>query len=266
MSREDTKKMEFGLNLFSIRSLIGTEEKFLDTAKKLKDMGYSFIQFSGCPYNADMISRVSTQSGLPVVLTHVPMDRILNDTDALMEEHLKFGCRNIGLGMMDLKIITNETVCKETVEKLDRAAERMERNGFKFFYHNHHFEFYKHNGQTVFDYMIDNAKHISFTLDTYWVQYGGYDLLSLIQRLDGRIDCVHLKDYRIEAIVKENESIELVPRFAPVGDGNLDFKSIIPKMKQSGAKYFLVEQDNASDMAAPLSQVERSIKYLKKEF
>lgn len=258
--------MEFGLNLFSIRSLIGTEEKFLETAKKLKDMGYSFMQFSGCPYNADMITRVSTQSGLPVVLTHVPMDRILNDTDALMEEHLKFNCRSIGLGMMDLRIIADEKACKETVEKLDRAAERMQNSGFEFFYHNHHFEFYKHGGKTVFDYMIDNAKHINFTLDTYWVQYGGCDLLSLIQRLNGRIGCVHLKDYRIEAIAKDEQRLELVPRFAPVGDGNLDFKSIVEKMKQSGAKYFLVEQDNASDMADPLAQVERSIKYLKKEF
>ena len=51
--------MKFGLNLFSIRNLIATEEEFLKTAKKLKEMGYSYMQFSGAPYDAEKIKRVS---------------------------------------------------------------------------------------------------------------------------------------------------------------------------------------------------------------
>ena len=69
--------MKAGLNLFSIKNLLDTEENFLATAYKLKEMGYSYVQFSGAPYDADMIARVSSASQLPVVLTHVPMDRIL---------------------------------------------------------------------------------------------------------------------------------------------------------------------------------------------
>ena len=57
--------MEFGLNLFSLRNLIRTEEAFLDTAIKLREMGYSFLQYSGGPFNADMIARVSQKSGMP---------------------------------------------------------------------------------------------------------------------------------------------------------------------------------------------------------
>ena len=33
---------EIGLNLYSVRNLIQTEEDFLKTAKILKEMGYSF--------------------------------------------------------------------------------------------------------------------------------------------------------------------------------------------------------------------------------
>ena len=33
--------MEAGLNLYSIRNLIETEEAFLDTAHKLREMGYT---------------------------------------------------------------------------------------------------------------------------------------------------------------------------------------------------------------------------------
>lgn len=258
--------MDFGLNLFSLRTLLKDEAGFLDTANKLRDMGYSFLQFSGCPYDADMIARVSRESGMPIVLTHVPMTRILNDADALMEEHARFNCNNIGLGMMDMGIIADADKCRKTVAELNAVAEKMKKNGFNFFYHNHHFEFFKHNGQTVFDYMIENAPAINFTLDTYWVQYGGADLLSFIEKLNGRIGCVHLKDYRINAASNAEGNLFMEPKFAPVGDGTLDFGKIIDAMKRSGAKYFLVEQDNAVDFDEPLEQVKRSINYLKKEF
>ena len=257
--------MEAGLNLFSLRTLLQSEEGFLDTAARLRDMGYSYLQFSGCPYDAGMIERVSKQTGMPIVLTHVPMSRIINEPEALMEEHEGFGCRRIGLGCIPPKMYADEKQVKEAIEALERSAEKMAENGFSFFYHNHHFEFYKYGGQTVFDYMIENAPHFNFTLDTYWLQYGGVDVLDFARRLTGRIECVHLKDYLVGAPLDPSKDFALSPRFAPVGDGNMDFKKIIPELKALGTKYFIVEQDNAVDFSDPLEQVGRSIKYLREE-
>ena len=132
--------MKAGLNLFSIKNLLDNEANFLDTALKLKKMGYSYAQFSGMPFDADMIARVSKAADLPIVLTHVPMDRIINDTDALMEEHARIGCKNIGLGMMPVATIVDKYDVRKTIEQLDRAGEKMQKNGFGFFYHHHHFE------------------------------------------------------------------------------------------------------------------------------
>lgn len=255
--------MKVGLNLFSLRNMIATEADFLSTAKKLKEMGYDYLQFSGAPFDAKMIERVSRESEMPVYLTHVSMERILNDTERLMEEHALFGCHNIGLGMMPCHIIRDERLCKETIAALNEAGEKMAKNGFNFFYHHHHFEFFKHNGETVFDYMIKNAPHINFTVDTYWLQYGGVDVDDFIEKLAGRIECVHLKDYRIGITADENQ--EFKPFFCPVGDGTIDFKSAVAQAKKSGAKYFFVEQDNAPDFDSPLEQVERSVKFIKKE-
>jgi len=140
----------------------------------------------------------------------------------------------------------------------------MSQNGYKFFYHNHHFEFVKVDGETIFDYMIKNAPHINFTLDTFWVQYGGASISDMVDKLGGRIECVHLKDYKIFG--QEGALVDHEPRFAPVGDGTIDFKSLIPKMQAAGTEYFLVEQDNAVKLPDPFGQVERSIKYLKGEF
>jgi hypothetical protein len=48
--------------------------------------------------------RASDEAGIPVCLTHVPYDMIINETEKLMEEDAGFGCRNIGLGMLPARI------------------------------------------------------------------------------------------------------------------------------------------------------------------
>lgn len=256
--------MRTGLNLYSLRHQVDTEEKLLQTAHALREMGYSSLQFSGDKHGPDTIRRTISETGLPVVLTHVPMDRIINDTDALMEEHASFGCYNIGLGGMDPRITADRDRCYSTLEQLERAGERMAEKGFSFFYHHHHFEFLKHDGETVFDYIIRTAPHINFTLDTYWLQYGGVDVCDAIDRAAGRIECVHLKDYKI--VWKAGDKPGFEPQYAPVGDGNIDFAKAVEHAKAAGCEYFLVEQDNAAKLPDTLEQVARSARYLSANF
>lgn len=252
--------MKAGLNLYSIRNFLDTEEHFLEAANRLREMGYSYMQFSGAPLDPDMIARVSEASGLPTVLTHVPMDRIIGDTDALMEDHARFGCRYIGLGSMSKDVVLDKARCRETIAALDEAGAHMEACGFKFFYHHHHYEFYRHDGETVLDYILKNAPHIHLTLDTYWLQYGGVDVCDTIDRAAGRIECIHLKDYMVAR--KDGDKPDFEPRFAPVGDGNIDFASVVRHARAAGCKYFLVEQDNAAKLPDTMEQVARSARYL----
>lgn len=255
--------MEAGINLYSLRTLIGNEEGFLKTALALSGMGYTSIQYSGAPYDPERIARVSKKAGLPVVLTHVPMDRILNDTDALMSEHESFGCRIIGLGAMPPQTVADPDAFRSTVEALDRAGAVMKRNGFEFSYHHHHCEMYRTGTTTALRYIAENAPNINVTVDTYWLQYGGADVLGTIDSLAGRIKCIHLKDYRVNAVKAENGAVSYTPGFAPVGDGVLDFKAITEHAKATGTVHFLVEQDDAVNYPDPLGQVERSINYIK---
>lgn len=254
--------MKVGLNLYSIRNLLGSQEEFLATAHKLREMGYDYMQISGVKYDAEMFGRVSKAAGLPVYLTHVPMERILNDTEALMAEHASFGCYNIGLGAMPREVLIDDEKFKETVAALDAAALKMEKNGFCFFYHHHQFEFMKRNGETLFDYMLKNAPHINFTVDTYWLQYAGVDVLATLEKLKGKIACTHLKDYAVKYVEKDGKK-EFKPTFAPVGCGNMDFAAIVQKMRECGAEYYFVEQDNAADQPDTLGEVEQSVRYIK---
>ena len=246
--------------------MISTEEGLTKTLAALGEMGYNCAQYSGAPFNPEVIKRASVASGIPIVLTHVPFADIINRTDELMEEHASFGCRRIGLGTLDRSIITDESAVKSAIHSLARAAEKMKSAGFTLFFHNHHTDCYRHGGVTILDYMIDSCPDMSFTLDTYWLQYGGLCVKDYIKKLDGRIDCVHLKDYKIITKVDNNGNNTFLPTFAPVGEGNLDFAGYYPLMQKSGVKYYLVEQDNAVSFADPLGELKRSIDYIRRYF
>ncbi len=250
--------MNIGLNLYSLRSYLKDESGLLETCRKLKEMGYDCFQFSGMPFDGEMIKRVQDELQAPFVLTHVPIDRILGETDALVREHLLFGCTNIGLGHMK-GWEDDEYFCK-TASELNAAAGRMKELGSKFFYHLHHYEFTKlPSGKTRFEYLIEECPNINFTFDTYWVQYGGGDVIDYIERLAGRIECIHLKDYKI---VRDENGVT-APAYAPLGVGNLNFKRIIEAAKKSGTKYFIVEQDDAFSYPDPFEQVRISADFLK---
>ena len=255
-----------GVNLFSLRTMIKTEDGLRSTLAALKDMGYDCAQFSGAPFNAPAIKRASEDAGLPIVLTHVPLADILQRTDALMEEHASFGCKYIGLGTLPRDKITDEMEIKRIIEAVGLAAERVRAQGFTLCFHNHHTDCYKHGGERVLDYMIRTCPALHFTLDTYWLQYGGLSVADYIKKLSGRIECVHLKDYKIIATPKESGEPSFSPIYAPVGEGNLDFGAYYPLMKAAGARHYLVEQDNAVSFPDPLDEVRRSIGYIKKNF
>jgi sugar phosphate isomerase/epimerase len=251
--------MKLGINLYSLHGMIDTDDKLFKAVSKLKEIGYDYLQYSGAPFEAEKVKKLIDNTAMPVLLTHVPMDRIIDQTDKLIEEHIYIGCRNIGLGKISGDI-TNEEEIKANVAKLELAAEKIEAKGCRFFYHHHHYEFYKlSDGKTLFEYMIENAPHINFTIDTYWLQYGGADIYDYLQKLEGRMGCVHLKDYKIFS-----RECKLSPGFAPVGDGTMNFVKLMPEMKKRGARLFIVEQDDASSYEDPFQQLKRSYDYIKK--
>ena len=252
--------MEIGLNLFSIRTALQNGQDVLDTFKRLKDMGLSYVQYSGGIYEIETLQKASKI--LPIVLTHVPYNRIVNDTDKLIEEHKSFNCYNIGLGCFPGECLFEKEKCLDVIDQLEIAAEKMSQQGMKLFHHNHTGEFYRLFGnKRIFEMMAERAPHINFTLDTYWLQNSGVSAAEFIETLPRRVECIHLKDYKID----KNSRNELVPQFERVGYGNMNFHTIVEKAKAAGTKYFLIEQDDACEKENMWELIQNSIDYCRGE-
>jgi sugar phosphate isomerase/epimerase len=258
--------MKIGLNLYSIRNLIQTKEEFIATCKTLKEYGYSFIQYSGLPIHVDWIKEELKQVGLPVKLTHVAVDRVINETQTVINEHKAFNCKNVGVGGLFGEAGKNFNEFKKQVDILNQKALELKAQGQDFYYHNHMHEFQRlENGKTWYDYIIENAPNINFTLDTYWVYRGGVDIYDVISKIKGRVSCVHFKDHKV-ILNPTAEHPSHVNSECACGDGTIDFVKIYKALKKAGVKHVIVEQDNAATLPNTLEEVKKSINYLNKLF
>jgi len=248
--------MEIGAQLYSLRDYCKSPADIKETLKKVAGIGYTTVQISGIgQINWGELRNYCDQFGLKAVVTHVPPEKLLEHTDLIIAEHKMLGCVNIGIGSMPMKYCGSLDGLKAFVRDFAPVMKKISDSKMRFTYHNHAGEFEKFNGKTLFDRLIEQtAKYdMNFTLDTYWTHFGGKDVVEQIEALEGRIQVIHFKDL---AIVKEE------PRFAAIGNGNLNFVKIIAACKKTGIKHIQVEQDQFYG-ADPFEEMAVSYQYLK---
>ncbi len=250
--------IKIGAQLYTVRSSCQTLEDFAQTLSRVAEMGYTSVQVSGsCSFEAQWLKEQLDKNGLTCDLTHVDYNRIINDTDRLVEEHKIFGCQYIGIGAMPGDYRGDEGKILAFCDAVQGAAKRMKELGCTLMYHNHAFEYEGiANGRNYMEILSDSAaaKEMGFTLDTYWVQYGGADVISEINRLKGRIPCVHLKDMEILE--------DGTRRYCPVGGGIQEYEKYLPVLESAGTKFAFVEQDNCFGRD-PFECLKESYDYLK---
>jgi sugar phosphate isomerase/epimerase len=123
---------------------------------------------------------------------------------------------------------------KALAATLNTLGQKCKDAGLELLYHNHDFEFNKdEEGNVILDYLLENCDKsiVNFQMDLYWVTKAGKDPLEYFERYPGRFKIWHVKDMDEQG------------RFAPVGNGKIDFKRILAQKKKSGMKYYYVEQD-----------------------
>ncbi|MBQ7549051.1 MAG: TIM barrel protein [Clostridia bacterium] len=228
--------MKAGFTLFNFCSVIKSAQDLDAVLARLEEMGVGVVQISGIgsiPYPE--AAKLCRKHNMEVCVTHSPVDRILNDTDALIEEHKLLGCSSIGLGWMPEEYHSAEGV-KKFISDFTVPAKKMKAAGMQFVYHNHAFEFERYDGRLIMDVLIEDSdpELFNFIMDIHWLQAGGVYPPDYIRKVSGRMKICHFKDYRIV----DNER-----DFAEVGTGNLDLDACYMACVDAGAEYIIIEQD-----------------------
>ena len=230
--------MKYGVQMFSLRGMLKDEEGYDKTFAAVKDMGAEVVQLSatgGGSVSPECVKRVSEKYDLPVCVTHDPWDRLATDLDALVAEHKIFGCNNLGLGMMPKSFRTGKLQdVVSFAKKMEEIALKLKDEGMTISYHMHWFEFDEIEGRKIYDVLIEEASDILFIPDTYWMRFKGQDIEGYLKKLTGRINTLHLKDYKKTCGL---------PLFRAIGKGELDFEHILYAAKDAGVENCVVELD-----------------------
>ncbi len=250
------EKNTIAAQLYTLRDFLKTPDDILETLKRVKKIGYNAVQVSGMgPIEPLRLKKITDEIGLKICATHISFERLKDDIHEVVKEHKLWECEYVGLGSMPQQFRGSLDGYKEFLAIISGIAESISQSGLKFIYHDHRFEFEKFNGRTGMDYLLENSasRTFGFELDTYWVQAGGANPVDWIRKVQGRMGVVHFKDMA----VKEDRQV-----YAEVGEGNLDWPSIIKACRETGVKWYAVEQDEC--FRDPFESLEISLKYLQK--
>lgn len=73
--------MRIGAQLYTVREFMKTPYDMAQTLEKIAALGYRFVQLSGSgPYDPRWMREQLEANGLRCVLTHIPVDRLVNET------------------------------------------------------------------------------------------------------------------------------------------------------------------------------------------
>lgn len=235
-----------------------------EVLKKIKDIGFTSVEVSQIPMtpeNVLQMKKASKDFGVEIAALSASiepmmegMESLSTHFDKIVDDCKTLNCTYLRVGMLPFNAIGSYEKSVAFAKICDEYAEKLKEHGIKLYYHNHHVEFVKYDGKYLLDILRDNTKLIGFEIDVHWVQRAGENPVTFLKKYHGRLELVHLKDYKI--VEPDFSGLDLrkdmsaffqrftdIVRFAEIGEGNLDFTSIIEASIETNAKYLFIEQD-----------------------
>lgn len=246
---------KIALQLYTIRDHLKTADDVARSFARVREIGYEHVQLSGLgAMPTAQIKELAVAAGLGICATHEDGREIVEEPRKVADRLSELGCRFTAYPFPHQPLETLDQVFK-LADDLSRAGEVLRSRGQLLTYHNHAIEFRKLGGKAILDWLYERSDPLMVhgEIDTYWVQAGGGDPAGYCARLSGRLPLLHLKDYAINA---ENE-----PVMAALGEGNLNFPTILREADAAGCEWYIVEQDRGFTDA--FESIAVSLRYLR---
>lgn len=231
--------MDFSYQLYSARN-----EKNLDEVlKTLKQLGYTQVEGWGGQFADPAALAASLKAaGLSMTTAHMGYTQ-LEDTAAALKIVDTVGIETVYCpAPPSADYREGKGDWNKFADGLARIAAAFKAAGKGFGYHNHHWEFGKTGGKTPIEIILGASPDTQWEMDLAWVVKAGEDPVAWMDKLGSRITAVHVKDIAPAGQALDEDG------WADVGQGTLDWKSLVATIKQkTKARYFVAEHDKPSD-------------------
>lgn len=251
--------IKVGIQSFTIRDYCKTIEDIDKTLAELASWGVKDIQISGIgKVDWNELAETVKKYDMTVCVTHTPFERMMKETDAVIDEHIKLGCDCLGIGAMPGEYERTEEGVDKFIADLIPVAKRMRERGVHLAYHNHDFDLKLYGDKSILDRMLElDSDLLWFIPDVAWLQIAGENPAEYLKKMQGRVKVLHFKDYN------PVEGAEHPWAFTELGKGVVDLQACYGTAKEMGIPYIMFEQDNNWTENAMQSSKE-SFEYMKK--
>jgi sugar phosphate isomerase/epimerase len=229
-----------GVQLYTVRSII--ENDLPGTLRAIRKIGYRTVETYVAEYkmNAKDLRQAIVDADLTVPSAHFGYDDFASRLDYAKE----LGAEYVVCSSIPKTIANSADGYKRGADQYNAWAAQAKDMGLKFGFHNHNAEFQDFGGVTGFDVLMKHTDPalVQWQMDCYWVAQAGYDPVAMLRKHGKRMQSLHLKDRKPGAPI----STDTGPGsqfFTEVGEGTLDWPTILRLANQNRIPNMYVEQD-----------------------
>lgn len=258
---------QMGVQLYSVRTLIGSAEQFAQNGKQvlseLAGMGYTAAEpanyADGKFYGLSPLEfkKVVNQAGLQLISSHttLPLSQEELDSGDFQEKlswwndciaaHKAAGIHYLIFSWAPQLKSKHEieimTAYLKAIGQLCHAA------GLQFGYHSHSQELRKVEDTTMLDEFISNTtpEEVVFEMDVYWAVMAGVSPVAYMKKYPGRFPILHIKD-----------------QFELGQSGMVGFDAIFNNFQVAGTRHYVVEMERPGNSDNPLQGLKECADYL----
>lgn len=269
-------------------SVMGTEEKALETMRLMKEAGYDGIELNGFMIKKmpPIVKILTSLAGMPVgnggkldwhklireseltvVSVHEDLGSILRAPEEIVEEAKSFQTGYVVITGMHMFDYSDADAVKKLTEDLNRAGKQLKEGGISLLYHNHNCEFLRvSEKKTAYEYIIEctDPEYVNFEFDSYWPTETGADAKQWMERLGERMKLWHINDRGCRprgkgASIMKSDSMEL-------GYGNMDLVGMAGIAKKYDVSAVVLESHKNWVDKSPVKSFQLSAEFMNRYF
>lgn len=235
---------KISLQMYTLREYTKTMEDLDKTLSRLKEIGFSMLQYSiPAAFNAGEVKKLFDKYVIKNDSVFCPCMQLEEKSAEILEQCEMFNTDYVRIESIPSSFTSAAAGYKMFAHYLNEAAAELKKHGKKLLYHFHAFEFRRFGNTTGIEIMLNESdpEVVQIIPDTHWIHSGGKSITEFLTKYKDRYDYVHTKDFAIGEMGSAWEARPI--EFAPVGEGNLDWKPIIEVCRENNVKSFAIEQD-----------------------
>ena len=130
------------------------------TLKRLSELGFNAVEISQIPMseaNVGEIERARVEFGMETAALSaaletpvgMPGDSLTNDFDKIVADCKRLACQIVRMGMMPFSAMASQQALLDFCSRSNELAARLAEQGIALYYHNHHVEFMRADGEQL---------------------------------------------------------------------------------------------------------------------